>query len=288
MDASRTIPEVQAGPTWLPPSGVLGQLTVAAHVRSQRGPSEREALRRAAALRVESHEPPSLAAALLDRPDVAVIAEIKRRSPSKGVLDDTLDAGQVASAFAAGGAAAMSVLTEPTAFGGALSDLETASRRVRIPLIRKDFIVDVSQVFEAAAAGAAAVLLIARALGPTALHSLATEVREVGLESLIEVRSEDELAWAVAADADVIGVNTRNLETLEVDPSVAVRLLPKVPAGIPAVFESGIQQRDDVVAAAAAGADAVLVGSSLSRRGSSAEAVRALAGVPKQGRTGTR
>lgn len=288
MDASRTIPEVQAGPLWIPPTGVLGQLTAAAHVRSQRGVGELEALRDAAAFRVDAHEPPSLAAALLDRPDVAVIAEIKRRSPSKGVLDDSLDAGQVASAFAAGGAAAMSVLTEPTAFGGALADLETASRRVRIPLIRKDFIVDGSQIFEAAAAGASAVLLIARALGPTTLATLAAQVRQVGLESLIEVRSEDELAWAVAAEADVIGVNTRNLETLEVDPAVAVRLLPQVPAGIPAVFESGVKRREDVVAAAEAGADAVLVGSSLSQQGSSAEAVRALVGVPKQARRGVR
>ena len=225
--------------------------------------------------------PPSLAEALV-RPDVAVIAEIKRRSPSKGVLDDTLDAGQVASAFAAGGAAAMSVLTEPTAFGGALADLEVASRRVRIPLIRKDFVVDASQVFEAAAAGASAILLIARALGPAGLGPLVETAGTAGIETLIEVRSADELQWAVDAGADVIGVNTRNLETLEVDAAVALDLLPRVPRGTPAVFESGIRTRIDVDHAALAGADAVLVGSSLSMQGSTSDAVRALTGVPKR------
>lgn len=268
---------------WTPPTGTLGQLTALARVRSQRGPGEADHLRRNAVERVAVSPPPSLAAALM-RPDVAVIAELKRRSPSKGVLNDALDADLVASSFAAGGAAAMSVLTEPSAFGGALADLEIASRRVRIPLIRKDFIVDDSQVFEAAAAGASAVLLIARALGPTALSSLAAVAQEIGLEALVEVRTDDEMAWAVAANADVIGVNTRNLETLEIVPAVALTLVPKVPPGIPAVFESGIRSRADVEAAAAVGADAVLVGSGLSAKGSSADAVRELTGVPRQPR----
>jgi indole-3-glycerol phosphate synthase len=262
---------------------VLGQLTAAAHVRSQADPVALATLRRNAELRLAAHPPPSLAAALR-RPDVAVIAELKRRSPSKGVLDDSLDAGAVASAFAAGGAAAMSVLTEPSAFGGALADLESASRRVRIPLLRKDFIVSSSQVFEAASAGASAVLLIARALGPVALVELAEVAQTTGLETLIEVRSEAELAWAVEAGADVIGVNSRNLETLEIDPAVATRLVPMVPAETPAVFESGIRTRDDVEQAARAGADAVLVGSVLSAQGSSAEAVRGLVGVPRRPR----
>jgi indole-3-glycerol phosphate synthase len=245
--------------------------------------AELEQLRRNAQDRVAMHPPPSLAAAL-QGPMVAVIAELKRRSPSKGVLNDALDADHVASAFATGGAAAMSVLTEPSAFGGALADLETASRRVRIPLIRKDFIVSESQILEAAAAGAAAVLLIARALGPDALPELANAARMAGLETLIEVRSDDELSWAVAANADVIGVNSRNLETLEIVPEVAFGLIPKVPSAIPAVFESGVRSREDVEAAAAVGANAVLVGSGLSAQGSTSDAVRALTGVPMRPR----
>lgn len=274
---------MQPSAPWAPPSGVLGQLTAAARLRSHVDDVTLETLRRNALARIAAAPPPSLAAALR-RPDVAVIAEIKRRSPSKGVLDDALDAGNVASAFAAGGAAAMSVLTEPTAFGGTLADLEIASRRVRIPLLRKDFVVSTSQVFEAAVAGASAVLLIARGLGPDDLPTLATAAHVIGLEVLVEVRSPDELRWAIDAEADVIGVNTRNLETLAIDRAVAEQLLPQVPPDTPAVFESGITSRADVENAARMGADAVLVGSLLSTQGSSADAVRALVGVPRLGR----
>jgi indole-3-glycerol phosphate synthase len=239
-------------------------------------------LRERAALRAPG-DVPSFAAAL--RQDtVAVIAELKRRSPSKGVLDDSLDAAVVARTFEAGGAAAMSVLTEPSAFGGALEDLETASRATSIPLLRKDFIVDESQLFEARIAGASAALLIARALGPARMLTLASAARSVGLETLIEVRSEDELQWAIDAGADAIGVNTRNLETLAIHPEVGLALVPKIPPHVPGVYESGVRTAEDVEAAAAAGADAVLVGSVFSQSGGGEAAVRAMTGVRRLGR----
>lgn len=276
---------MQGETSWVPPTGVLATLTDNAHLRSRFGAEDLANLERRARSRVARRPPPSLVRAL-QRPDVAVIAELKRRSPSKGVLDDSLDAAVVVRAFAEGGAAAASILTEPTAFGGAIADLETASGEVAIPLLRKDFIVSGAQVFEAAASGAAAVLLIARALGPDGIRPLVEVAHGVGLECLVEVRSEAELAWGLEAGADVIGVNTRNLETLVIDPAVAERLLPLVPPELPAVFESGIRERSDVERAAAIGADAVLVGSSLSAAGSTAAAVRRLAGVSRIGRRG--
>ncbi|MDX2183803.1 MAG: indole-3-glycerol-phosphate synthase [Gemmatimonadaceae bacterium] len=273
---------MQAPKSWSPPIGVLGELTATALVRSRALHPEARELRRRAEAR-PAGDVPSFAQALR-RPMVAVIAELKRRSPSKGVLDDSLDAAKVARAFAAGGAAAMSVLTEPTAFGGTLADLETASGATAIPLLRKDFIVDECQLFEARIAGASAALLIARALGPTGVMSLAASARAVGLETLVEVRSEDELDWAVAAGADAIGVNTRNLESLEIHPEVGLTLVPRIPPTVPGVYESGVRSSTDVEAAAAAGADAVLVGSVLSQSGGAEAAVRALTQVPRRGR----
>ena len=220
----------------------------------------------------------------LRRPTVGVIAELKRRSPSKGVLDDSLDAVGRASAYAEGGAAALSILTEPSRFGGDVADLTAARRAVPIPVLRKDFIVDVVQVEEARAAGASAVLLIARALAPSLAVELADAARGFGLDVLFEIRDEAELARAVDIRGCVVGVNTRNLETLAVDPAVGERLLPLVPADRVAVFESGVATRTDVERAAAVGANAVLVGSALSTAPDGAAAVRALAGVPVRAR----
>jgi indole-3-glycerol phosphate synthase len=215
-----------------------------------------------------------------------VIAELKRRSPSKGALHLTLQAVERASGYAAGGAAALSILTEPSEFGGALEDLQEVRSAVPIPLLRKDFIVSPQQIIEARAAGASAVLLIARSLGPAPLAALAAVARDWGLDTLIEIRDEDELDWALDAGAEVIGVNTRNLETLAVDPAVAERLVPLVPPTVPAVFESGVRDREDVALAARVGADAVLVGSSLSVQPDPVAAVAALVGVPRTGRGG--
>jgi indole-3-glycerol phosphate synthase len=281
-DDIRRGPEVQAARAWTPPTGVLGRLTDLARVRSRALELGLPALEARAAV---VPDPASFRDALL-RPTVAVIAEIKRRSPSKGAINATLDAPTRARAYAAGGAAALSVLTEPSEFGGDIADLVSVREAVSIPLLRKDFIVSTSQIVEARATGASAVLLIARALAPDELGALAHAARVQGLDSLIEVRDEWELERALAAGASVVGVNTRNLETLLIDPAVGLRLVPSIPATIPAIYESGVQAVADVQAASDAGADAVLVGSVLSASVDPEAAVRALAQVPRRGRRG--
>jgi indole-3-glycerol phosphate synthase len=215
----------------------------------------------------------------LRKPDVSIVAEVKRRSPSKGAINPGIDAAQQARAYRKGGAAAISVLTEGAHFGGSAEDLEEIRAVVAIPLLKKDFHVDPLQVLEARALRASALLLIARAVAPAALAELAALARDVGIEPLVEVRDERELESAVAAGARAIGVNMRNLETLVLDPAVCERIVPLVPAETIAVFESGVRQREDVERAASVGADAVLVGSALSAAGSPDEAVRALVGV---------
>jgi indole-3-glycerol phosphate synthase len=265
---------------WTPPTGPLGELTEAsvARVRGREGERVRlEAAANACSAVV------SLRAALRG-PHVRVIAELKRQSPSKGVLNAGLDVAQRAAAYEAGGAAALSVLTEPTRFGGALEDLGTVGRASRLPRLRKDFIVDRLQLLEARVAGASAVLLIARALGPGRMAALAAEARALGLDVLLEVRDERQLADAVAIPDGIIGVNNRDLETLVIDDTVSARLLPLIPADRVAVYESGVDDRRGVERAAALGADAVLVGSSLSLAADGRAAVAALADVPVQRR----
>ena len=215
---------------------------------------------------------------------MAVIAELKRSSPSRGIINAALDVPSRAREFAAAGAAALSVLTEESEFGGSLKDLGDARRSTEIPLLRKDFIVDRLQLLEARVAGASAVLLIARALPPARFAALAADARSLGLDVLLEVRDEAELDRALGTDHGIIGVNNRNLETLVVDDSTSARLLPLVPAHRIAVYESGIRDRGGVVRAAALGADAVLVGSSLSSADSGPDAVRVLTGVTRRGR----
>ncbi len=219
----------------------------------------------------------------LSGPSVALIAELKRQSPSKGVLDGSLGVERCL-AYERGGAAALSVLTEPSRFGGSIDDVVTVRRNVGIPVLRKDFIVDAAQVAEAHQAGADAVLLIARALDPSRAADLAACASEYGLGVLYEVRTEVELARAVAVPGCIIGVNARNLETLAVDPAVPERLIPLIPPDRVAVFESGITGRGDVERAAALGADAVLVGSALSTAADGELAARALTGVARRPR----
>ncbi|MGH7638532.1 MAG: indole-3-glycerol phosphate synthase TrpC, partial [Gemmatimonadaceae bacterium] len=196
----------------------------------------------------------------LRRDNVAVIAELKRRSPSKGILNEGMDARR-SGEFEKGGAAAISVLTEPEFFGGSLDDLRTVRASVQLPVLRKDFHIDRVQLLEAVASDASAVLLIARALSPEDLPKMVNAARELGLETLVEVRSEGELERAIEAGAEIIGVNSRDLETLEVDERIPERLIPMIPPHVIAVWESGVHQREDVRKAAEAGADAVLVGS---------------------------
>jgi indole-3-glycerol phosphate synthase len=237
--------------------------------------------RRAAELEGEAKSQPPVPsfAKALQRNEVGIIAEVKRSSPSRGAINPTLDLGPQVSAYEQGGAAAISILTEPTHFGGSNEDLINARSYVRLPLLKKDFHVEVAQIWEARALGASAALVIARAVSPGALTELIAAGREVDLEILVEVRDEAELARALGAGATLIGVNNRNLETLEIDPETAIRLLPKIPHGVVAIAESGVRSAADVEAVAGAGADAVLVGSYLSAAKDPQKAVESLTGV---------
>ena len=262
--------------------GPLGRLSVAAAARAADLRAHRSELQARA-----SDSPPAPGfAAVLRRPDVAVVAEVKRRSPSKGVINAAIDAGQHTSLYARGGAAALSILTEPAEFGGAVSDLADARRATTVPLLKKDFHVDPIQVLEARVTGASAMLLIARALAPDRLREMADAAREVGIEVLVEVRSEAELEDALAIDEAVIGVNSRDLETLIIDPLVTARLIALVPPDRIAIAESGIAGRSDVERVAGVGAHAVLVGSAISAATDPAGAVAALTGVTRRRRGG--
>ena len=220
-------------------------------------------------------------AAALDGPAVGVIAEVKRRSPSRGDLNPGLVASELATAYERGGAAAISVLTEPTSFRGSPADLSDVACTVALPVLRKDFIVHEVQILESRALGASAVLLIARALEPRSLPRLVEAARASGIEPLVEVRTRGELARALDSGARVIGINARDLETLVVDENVPLELIAHVPGDIVAIAESGITERAGVEAAARAGANAVLVGSALSTARDPEQAVRGLAGVAR-------
>ena len=191
---------------------------------------------------------------------VNVIAECKRRSPSRGVLAPQYDPVAIARQYEVGGAAAISVLTEPTFFDGALDHLTAVRDAVDLPVLRKDFVVDEYQLFEARAAGADAVLLIVAALEQSALVRLQSRAWELGLAALVEVHDEDELSRASASGARLVGVNNRNLRTLAVDVGASDRLAAKMPAGVVGVSESGLQTRDDLERLAAAGYRAFLIG----------------------------
>ena len=217
-------------------------------------------------------------------PEVGVIAEVKRRSPSAGPIREDLDPVDHARAYAQGGAVAISVLTDERHFGGSLDDLARVSAAIAVPVLRKDFILDELQLYEARAAGASAILLIARALTPARVRALSAVARAQGLGVLVEVHTEAELAIAVSGDPTAVGVNSRDLATFTVDLARAERLVAQVPAGLPAIAESGIATRADVERMAAAGADLVLVGTSVARTVDPAAAVRALVGVPRTGR----
>jgi indole-3-glycerol phosphate synthase len=209
---------------------------------------------------------------------IAVIAEVKRASPSAGPIAVDADPVAQATAYAAGGAAAVSVLTEPRHFAGSLRDLEAVRGAVAVPLLRKDFLVDPSQIVEARASGADAVLLIAAALGDGELSAMLAAAAELGMGVLLETHGEADLDRALATDARVIGVNARDLESLEVDPERARRQLARVPADRIAVLESGIGSRADVIAAVEAGASAILVGETLMRARDPGRAIRTLIG----------
>ncbi len=194
---------------------------------------------------------------------VAVIAEVKRSSPSKGALAQIADPAALAAEYASGGASVISVLTEERRFGGSLDDLDAVRSRVDVPVLRKDFVVTPYQVWEARAHGADVVLLIVAALEQTVLESLIERVHSLSMTALVEAHTADEVRRALDAGARVVGVNARNLKTLEVDRSTFARLAPLVPDDVVRVAESGVRGPRDVMDYARAGAHAVLVGEAL-------------------------
>lgn len=215
----------------------------------------------------------------LRAPGSSVIAEVKRRSPSKGHLADIPDPAALAAQYAAGGAAAISVLTEERRFGGSLDDLRAVRAAVDVPLLRKDFIVETYQLVEARAAGADLALLIVAALDDDTLRRLHDEARALGLTVLVEVHDEAETERAVALGAELVGVNARNLKTLAVDDATFGRLAPLVPDDRVLVAESGITGVDDVARFVSEGARAVLVGEALVKDGTPRETVAQMTGI---------
>ena len=211
---------------------------------------------------------------------LAVIAEVKRRSPSKGALAPSLDPATVAADYQAGGATALSVLTDRAFFGGSPEDLVAARAATTLPVLRKDFTVSPLDVLDARLMGADAVLLIAAALDDDELAGLSALAGRIGLEALVEVHDEPELARALAAGATLVGVNQRDLVTFAVDTTRAERVAAAIPASVVAVAESGVGGPDDAARLAAAGYQAVLVGETLVRSADRAAAVAALAGHP--------
>ena len=262
-------------------TGVLREILAAKRdeVTLLHQPQTRDAIHRAA---LDAPVPRDFRGALR-RADgkLAVIAEIKRRSPSKGELAPDLDAASTAQAYEAGGAAALSVLTDRPFFAGSVDDLRRARGATGLPALRKDFTIDETQVFETRAIGADALLLIVTALPDNAvlrdLHALAGEL---GLAALVEVHDEAELDRALAIGAGIVGVNCRDLGTFDEDLAVAERLAGRLPGSVVAVAESAIRGPDEAARVAAAGFDAVLVGEALVRSAEPAEAVRALAALP--------
>lgn len=203
------------------------------------------------------------AKAISATPHLAVIAEIKRRSPSKGDLNADMDAAVMAQNYQTGGASCLSVLTDVPHFGGSVEDLQTARGACSLPVIRKDFTVDARDVCDARIMGADCVLLIVAALSPTELSDFLSLARRIDIDALVEVHDEAELAIAVDAGATLIGVNQRDLVTFKVDQERAVRMGSLIPSHLVSVAESGVRGRDDAVALRAAGYDAVLVGEHL-------------------------
>ncbi len=216
--------------------------------------------------------------ALSEAPTPALIAEYKRSSPSAGAIAD-VEVGSQVRAYEAGGAAAISVLTEPTRFDGALSDVRAARLATALPVLRKDFLVHPAQVIESRAASADAVLLIAAALTELELKGMLAVAADLGLGTLVETHSKDDLAKVLGTEAPVVGVNARDLESLEVDVERALALLPLVPKDRVAVLESGVSTRQHIERATEAGARAVLVGEALMRSFDPAAMIRSLRGA---------
>jgi indole-3-glycerol phosphate synthase len=210
--------------------------------------------------------------------EISIISEIKRSSPSKGSLAPIDDPAGLAAQYEQAGAAVISVLTERRRFGGSLDDLDIVRKAVDIPVLRKDFMVSEYQFYEARAHGADVVLLIIAALSQNQLDDYYQLSKELGMKALVEVHTHDELERALEISPEIVGVNSRNLKTLEVDTQAFSQLIPQIPSGIARVAESGISKRDDVVFAHECGATAILVGEALLRAQSPSVAINELLG----------
>jgi len=212
------------------------------------------------------------------RPGISVIAEHKRRSPSAGTIRKGATVDDIVAAYERGGATAVSVLTEPFHFGGSLDDLRAARAATALPVLRKDFIVDPYQLYESAAAGADAILLIVAALDPDPLYELLREARALDLDALVEVHNEPELEIALSVEADIVGINNRDLVDFSVDVERTYELLSDVPAGKTVVSESGFSTREELDELERVGVDAVLIGETLMRADDVEAACRELSG----------
>jgi indole-3-glycerol phosphate synthase len=210
--------------------------------------------------------------------EMSIISEIKRSSPSKGALAQIDDPASLAAQYEQAGASVISVLTERRRFGGSLADLDSVRKTVDIPVLRKDFMISEYQFYEARAHGADVVLLIVAALGQNQLDDYFQLTKELGMDALVEVHTHDELERALEISPKIIGVNSRNLKTLDVDTQAFSQLIPKIPTEIARVAESGISNREDVVFAQECGATAILVGEALVRAQSPSVAINQLLG----------
>lgn len=253
-------------------------------VRELRERLDREPLDASALLqRAMASPPPRPFEDALRSASPAVIAEVKRASPSAGPIADRDPAAQ-ARAYEAGGANAISVLTEPRHFDGSLADLRAVRTSVGLPVLRKDFLIDPAQVIESRAAGADAVLLIAACVSAAELEALIRATDDLAMAALVETHADEDLDKALGAGARIVGVNARDLETLEVDTGRALRALRRVPEDRLAVFESGIRTRADVEAAVGAGASAILVGEALMRAVDPGRTIGELVGAGREAR----
>ena len=210
--------------------------------------------------------------------EISVIAEVKRKSPSKGDLAEIAEPAKLAAQYQEAGAKAVSVLTERRRFNGSLEDFDAARKEITLPMLRKDFMVDEYQFYEARAHGADLVLLIVAGLSKSQLSDYYALSKELGMKSLIEVHTNDELEAAMEINPEIVGVNSRNLKTLDVDPAAFRELIPRIPTGVIKVAESGISSRSDVLFAEEAGANVILVGEALVKAGNPIRSMRELLG----------
>jgi len=257
---------------------------IVAHKREELAERRRErSLAEVRAAAARAAKPRGFGAALRAA-GLSVIAEVKRKSPAKGILNQAVDPAEQAAAYASAGARAVSVLTDLRFFDGTNADLEAVHGSVELPLLRKDFTIDEYHVYEARAIGADALLLIVRALGQSQLVEYQTLAYDLGLDVLVEVHDEAEVERALAAGARIIGINNRDLSTMTVDVATTARLRPLVPGDVTLVSESGIRSPSDVRMVASAGVDAILVGEALMSAGDPKATLRsflqAAAGVP--------